>query len=356
MGEELFKVLQRFGLVGADQKFDLGELLVKPGDGFVIPDPTAELADIAEKAKDIGTEINTLNGTIAGLDTKIADLKTAIESTTDPELKTKLKGQLAVLEDQKTAAESQLEELTNTAHGLKAQHVELEKTAKRLGLGETDGALAAAKNITDLQAAIDNKDFTPEIDFQPIVNVIMPEPKVDQPRIEEHPTFSSSPPPSTPPLNQGAGARGPATAQAQARQEFDQWLATNTRVLPSGTFPPIQSLQERKRQELFAKYGINSFRQGGMIDYNGLAMLHGSRSAPEAVLTAEQTQMFMGLRDALSNIALDGEAGSSINIEEIIIKTDNLNNNQDFNRAGEALAEAFQSAINRRGVTINTKR
>ena len=93
-----------------------------------------------------------------------------------------------------------------------------------------------------------------------------------------------------------------------------------------------------------------------MVDYTGLAMLHGSSSAPEAVLNPQQTQMFMGLRDALSNISLEGEAGSSINIEEITIKTDSLNNNQDFNRAGEVLAEAFQSAISRRGVTINTKR
>lgn len=101
---------------------------------------------------------------------------------------------------------------------------------------------------------------------------------------------------------------------------------------------------------------MTGFSQGGMVDFTGPSMLHGSRTSPEAVLNPEQTQMFMGLRDALSNISLDGEAGSSINIEEIVIKTDSLNNNQDFNRAGEALAEAFQGAINRRGVTINTKR
>jgi hypothetical protein len=93
-----------------------------------------------------------------------------------------------------------------------------------------------------------------------------------------------------------------------------------------------------------------------MVDFTGPAMVHGSRTSPEAVLNPEQTQMFMGLRDTLSNLSLDGSSGSSINIEAITIKTESMNNNQDFNRAGEVLAEAFQSAINRRGVTVNTKR
>jgi hypothetical protein len=105
------------------------------------------------------------------------------------------------------------------------------------------------------------------------------------------------------------------------------------------------------------KAGVGSgFSKGGMVDFTGPAMVHGSRTSPEAVLNPEQTQMFMGLRDTLSNLSLDGSAGSSINIEGITIKTESMNNNQDFNRAGEVLAEAFQSAINRRGVTVNTKR
>lgn len=351
MGEELFSILQRYGLVGADQKFDLGELLVKADDSFSIPDPTTELAEIAEEAEKLEVAINNLNGVITSLDGKIAALDVAIANATDSEVKKELEAQKAELVAQKKAAEGQLEELKNTAHGLKAQHAELEKTATRLGLGQTDGALAAAKNITDLQAAIDKKDFTPEIDFQPIVNVTVPAPVT-----EPTPPVSSEREFPTIPGRRG-GDQSILDKRNAARREYEAWYQENQRSNLFGqVFPPDQRDQLAKRQELLAKYGIDSFRQGGMIDYNGLAMLHGSRSAPEAVLTAEQTQMFMGLRDALSNISLDGEAGSSINIEEIIIKTDSLNNNQDFNRAGEALAEAFQGAINRRGVTINTKR
>ena len=93
-----------------------------------------------------------------------------------------------------------------------------------------------------------------------------------------------------------------------------------------------------------------------MADFEGLAMLHGSRSAPEAVLNPSQTQMFIGLRDALEKMNFSANNGGSVNIENISISTASLNNNQDFNRAGETLAEAFRNAIQRKGVTINTNK
>ena len=98
------------------------------------------------------------------------------------------------------------------------------------------------------------------------------------------------------------------------------------------------------------------FSKGGMVDFEGLAMLHGSRSAPEAVLNPIQTQMFIGLRDALENLSFNSSNGGSVNIENISISTASLNNNQDFKRAGESLADAFKHAIQRKGVTINTNK
>ena len=93
-----------------------------------------------------------------------------------------------------------------------------------------------------------------------------------------------------------------------------------------------------------------------MVDYTGLAMLHGSKSSPEAVLSPAQTEMFVGLRDALQGLSFDSMGGGSVNIENISISTASLNNNQDFKRAGETLADAFKHAIQRKGVTINTNR
>jgi hypothetical protein len=99
------------------------------------------------------------------------------------------------------------------------------------------------------------------------------------------------------------------------------------------------------------------YKQGGLVDYTGLAMVHGSSTTPEAFLNAEQTALFGSLRDILSNISLSpGDSSSSINIENITISTNSLNNKQDFRKAGTELATAFNAAIGRRGLNINTKR
>ena len=46
----------------------------------------------------------------------------------------------------------------------------------------------------------------------------------------------------------------------------------------------------------------------------------------------------------------------NIVIENINIHTDQLNNEQDFGRAGRSLADEFARAIQRRGININVKR
>jgi len=101
---------------------------------------------------------------------------------------------------------------------------------------------------------------------------------------------------------------------------------------------------------------VPGLRKGGMVDYTGLAMLHGNSSSPEAVLNPMQTEMFIGLRDALEKITVDSNSTGNINIEKIAISTESMNTNQDFKRAGENLADAFNSAIQRRGITINTNK
>jgi hypothetical protein len=106
----------------------------------------------------------------------------------------------------------------------------------------------------------------------------------------------------------------------------------------------------------FADAQVMAYSKGGMVDETGVAMLHGSSTSPEAVLNPQQTQMFIGLRDALQGLAFESGNGSRVNIENIEIKTDSLNSNQDFVKAGETLANAFNSAIQRRGLIVNTKK
>jgi hypothetical protein len=99
------------------------------------------------------------------------------------------------------------------------------------------------------------------------------------------------------------------------------------------------------------------FKKGGIVDFTGPAMVHGTKTKPEAFLNSEQTEMFGNLRDTLSNINFEPtNMSESISIGNITISTQSMNSNQDFRKAGQSIAEAFNSAINRRGVSINTKR
>ena len=104
------------------------------------------------------------------------------------------------------------------------------------------------------------------------------------------------------------------------------------------------------------RFTIPGYSEGGMVDYTGLAMVHGSSSKPEAFLNAEQTEMFAALTSALSKVSISGGNSENITIENITIQTQQLNNKQDFDAAGRVLADAFGKAIGRRGISVNAKR
>lgn len=120
----------------------------------------------------------------------------------------------------------------------------------------------------------------------------------------------------------------------KGNQLFDNWWYTNAKSF----------------------FKIDAYKKGGIVDYTGPAMVHGTLSNPEAFLNADQTALFANLRDVLASMKVGGGASTGITIENITIQTAQLNNNQDFKSAGNALAEAFSSAINRRGLNLNTKR
>lgn len=56
--------------------------------------------------------------------------------------------------------------------------------------------------------------------------------------------------------------------------------------------------------------GIKSYSSGGLNDYTGIAVLHGTKTKPEIILNAKDSQNFLSLRDVLRNKA----ANQSIDI------------------------------------------
>ena len=125
--------------------------------------------------------------------------------------------------------------------------------------------------------------------------------------------------------------------------------------IPS-TDSELSPLQETRKAWTKWLKDLLPFADGGIVNNTGPAMLHGTSSKPEMVLDAEQTAMFIGLRNALSKITIGEGSSESINIEKIEIKTDKLNGKQDFDAAGKILANAFGKAIKNRGITTNVRK
>ena len=126
---------------------------------------------------------------------------------------------------------------------------------------------------------------------------------------------------------------------------------------------------------------ITAYKTGGLVDYTGLAMVHGSSSKPEAFLNAEQTAqikdalmlqtregLLSSLQDSLLKFqsTIDGTVSginseannSSINIQPgaVVIQVEELANNYDveklsndvMNRMTAIAAKATNRGVNRR--------
>lgn len=115
----------------------------------------------------------------------------------------------------------------------------------------------------------------------------------------------------------------------------------------------------------YNQLGITSkvvpYSEGGMNYRTGLAMLHGSKTRPERVLSAPQTELFEKMVMALEQKAQASKSSQfvtteGITIGQITITTPELNTNQDFRAAGTTFAQAFKDAIAERGININKKR
>lgn len=107
------------------------------------------------------------------------------------------------------------------------------------------------------------------------------------------------------------------------------------------------------------------YANGGLVDYTGPAMVHGSPQSPEAFLSAQDTKnmqmLFAALNEVMAkstvvNASSDINNISSVIVENINITTNELNNDQDFKTAGQIFAEEFGKAIKQRGLNINVRK
>jgi len=107
---------------------------------------------------------------------------------------------------------------------------------------------------------------------------------------------------------------------------------------------------------------VSAFKEGGLANYTGLAMVHGSPQDPEAFLNAEETHMWRdkilgGNSGSLTSMLIDfqdmvsgmvssdsyseiGVSGSGVNIENAVVNMNaTISNDYDARRAADTVMD-----------------
>lgn len=105
---------------------------------------------------------------------------------------------------------------------------------------------------------------------------------------------------------------------------------------------------------------FKAYSEGGLIDYTGLAMVHGSPSMPESVLSAEDTKMFRNFVNIMKNATkidipawagvgfnADGSMMGNIQIGDIILNVDKLEDDADFEELARRVGDAIMNGAMR---------
>ncbi len=89
--------------------------------------------------------------------------------------------------------------------------------------------------------------------------------------------------------------------------------------------------------------GGQRFASGGLADYTGPAWLDGTKSRPEMVLNARDTQNFLELRDILSSMAASGTGNSSVGnfYCDIDINVGEISNDYDVDRIAARIKQSI---------------
>lgn len=109
---------------------------------------------------------------------------------------------------------------------------------------------------------------------------------------------------------------------------------------------------------------LQAYKKGGLANFTGPAWLDGTKTKPEAVLNARDTQNFLQLRDVLSDvlnksrtIERSNSENNGDNYYDIDIQVDNLSNDYDVDQLVKKIKKEITRDANYRNVrTINLKR
>lgn len=83
---------------------------------------------------------------------------------------------------------------------------------------------------------------------------------------------------------------------------------TATGIVVENIFGVLEAIAKQNGVPFIGK----SYASGGLIDYTGIANVHGSSDKPEMVLNADDTKNFIKLRDILRDSGMSSQIGSSV--------------------------------------------
>ena len=95
---------------------------------------------------------------------------------------------------------------------------------------------------------------------------------------------------------------------------------------------------------------IPKYAKGGLVDATGLAWLDGTKTSPEMVLSARDTENFIALRNALSQMLAQGGGKGGDNYFNIEINVDELANDYDVDQLADRIKKQIYDDSSYRNV------
>lgn len=143
------------------------------------------------------------------------------------------------------------------------------------------------------------------------------------------------------------GSYGPATEQKVAllQSTLNECFGSGLRV--DGYWGP-------RTYEALMNTHLNRYKTGGLVTSTGPAWLDGTKSSPEMVLSARDTENFIALRNALTQMVAQGGGKSGDNYFDIQINVDELGSDYDVDQlADKVKRQIVQDSMYRNVNAIN---
>lgn len=104
--------------------------------------------------------------------------------------------------------------------------------------------------------------------------------------------------------------------------------------------------------------GPTKYAEGGMADFTGLAWLDGTKTKPERILSAYQTELFEDLLSTLHGIKVfansmpsvgydNTNSGQTFTFGDIVINVDKLDSDADYQAVAEQVMEQIMDSVTR---------